>query len=115
MPSSHRTIRMIAIVSSIAVFLHQCIADAMRATRLLARRRLTFLMLGCNMGATRGRAGSLSSWLAAALFLPVFCLSGVHADAQEVEAPSEERTESSRAVSTLSFLCGASAGLLAAE
>jgi len=87
----------------------------MRATRLLARRRLTFLMLGCNMGATRGRAGSLSSWLAGALFLPVFCLSGVHADAQEVEAPSEERTESSRAVSTLSFLGGAAAGLLAHE
>ena len=67
------------------------------------------------MGATRGRAGSLSGWIATLLFLTAFCFAEGRALAQTEETSSAERTETSRTVSTLSFLGGAAAGLLAHE
>jgi hypothetical protein len=55
------------------------------------------------------------SWRAAALFLTVFCGADARAYAQQNAAPAEERTDSSRTVSTLSLLGGAAVGLLAHE
>src|SRR6187200_3142131 len=118
MPSSHSTIRMIAIVSSIAALLDQCIADAMRAVHVSALYAPVSNRAGCNRGATSGaRRPSLTGWICSALFCLAVSPSAVPAcHAQDTAGPPAAATAAGqRASATVSFLGGAVAGLVAHE
>jgi hypothetical protein len=67
------------------------------------------------MNATSGRASLPLSWLCALLTCAAICSQSAVAYGQSSAPPADVRSESSRTVSTLSFLGGAVAGLAAHE
>lgn len=71
--------------------------------------------MGCNMGATHGWAGARKSFALFLAILPLFLASARPASADSQASTPAARTETSRTVSTLSFLGGAAAGLLVHE
>jgi hypothetical protein len=92
--------------------MHRC-RDAICAIVALRRQRSD--VTGCNMNATSGWAFIPMSWLCVPMCCAAIASLSSVAYAQDVEASSGPRSDSSRTVSTLSFLGGAIAGLAAHE
>src|SRR5215207_5080550 len=107
---------MIAIVSSIAALLHQCIADAMRAVHVSAPVAPVSNRPGCNRGATlRSHPGVRTSCTCSTLFCLAVSLGLTSAArAQDVSAPDEPVSQQGhRGAAIVTFLGGAVAGLAA--
>jgi hypothetical protein len=109
---------MIAIVSSIAALLHQCIADAMRAVHVSAPVAPVSNRPGCNRGATPpSQQGRRTSWRCSTLFCLAISLAFTSA-AQAQEVPDPDQTVSQqghRGAAIVTLLGGAVAGLAAHE
>jgi hypothetical protein len=109
---------MIAIVSSIAALLHQCIDKAMRTVRLSAPLAPLFNRPGCNRSATTAdrRVAHTSCRFSLLFPLAVSAIWPAAAHAQS-EEPAVEAVapQENRASAVMSFLGGAVAGLAAHE
>src|SRR5687768_16661254 len=100
---------MIAIVSSIAALLHQCIAGAMRAVHVSAPHAPLSNRPGCNRGATPGpRRPSRTSWMCSALLGLAFSLGGAPAvRAQDEPRPVDPASrQEHRGALIVTFLAG---------
>src|SRR5512132_1822327 len=101
---------MIAIVSSIAALLHQCIADAMRAVHLSAPFAPVSNRTGCNRGATTVVPRlQCTSWRCSALLFVAVSLGGAPRALaqQEPGAPSSGESRGHRGASIVTFVGGA--------
>src|SRR4051812_29486527 len=109
---------MIAIVSSIAALLRQCIADAMRAVHVSAPFAPVSTRPGCNRGATpTARRSSRTSWICSALLCLAVNLSASPAACAQGDAPPAPAVspQGHRGALIVTFLGGALVGLAAHE
>src|SRR4051812_17708445 len=109
---------MIAIVSSIAALLDQCIAGAMRAVHVSALCAPVSNRPGCNRNATRSMSRhSRTRWMCSALLSVILSFAGTPAArAQDPGAsPGPEPRKGHRVAACVTFMGGAAAGLAAHE